>query len=179
MGQTSGGAPCPTKVASRRAVADRHPATPANGRLQTPCSIVKRPPLSQPLPGSVLACPILRFTPAPPAGASGSDSKVAAPLKSGLAPTTCRVPLEVTQRPNDRVPDPRARHRDFTDLVRDVVHDAKVVAGPGKIDRSLDFTFGRAGLQSVDYHNRYPKAGNPGRCDKSGSLPKTKRRRPS
>jgi hypothetical protein len=95
---------------------------------------------------------------------------VAAPLKSGLAATTCRVPLEVTQRPNDCVPDLRVRHQDFTDLVRDVVHDSKIVAGPGKIDRSLDFAFGRAGLQSVDYHNRYRKEGNPGRCDKSGSV---------
>jgi hypothetical protein len=90
------------------------------------------------------------------------------PPVSSLAPTPRRVSLEVAQRPDDRVPDPRIRHRDFTGLAGDVVHDETVVAGPGKIDRSLDFTLGRVGLLSIDYHNRDRKAGNhPGFPNKS------------
>jgi hypothetical protein len=85
-------------------------------------------------------------------------------LRYQAFPTTRRIPLEVAQRPNDRVPNLRIRRRDFKRLAGDVVHDAKIAAGSGKIDRSLDFTLGRAGLLAVDYHNRYQKASNPGRC---------------
>jgi hypothetical protein len=45
----------------------------------------------------------------------------------------CRVPPEIAHRRNDRVPDPRVRPPDFTDLVWDVVHDAKTVVGSDEI----------------------------------------------
>jgi len=55
-------------------------------------------------------------------------------------PDGCPVAIEVF---NGNTGDPNIRNRDFTGLAWDVVHDATVVADPGKIDRSLDFTPGR------------------------------------